>query len=466
MLVLLPILAARVAPEQYAQVTVAATVAAIAAIFMGLGLETPLFRTWFATRDDPPARRAAQQTAFTLMLISSGSAFLVFAIGAVLFNTVSDAWSPALIVLALAGAIGQTLIRGYALPLLRANDRRRAYLLVQVAGTIAHPLLVGLLVVVIPLGSLGWVMGATLAQVAGVVVAARFLRDTVSLDMDHQARKQLLGLGLPLIPHAAAQWTLSASDRLILAVLVPAASVGVYGMAYAAGAVVAMALTEFNRALMNEYGRHVPTVSADGRARRETERSLGPLIELQVIVTAVVTFVAAVLGPPIFEWVFPESYAVGADLLPLIVLGSGLFGLYYIPVDLLVLIEGRTRLLGLATWAGATANVIANLALIPRVGILGAAQATVIGYSVMLTAVSYYAFKTAVVRPRLRLGPAAFVLVVASLWAVMEFLGASRLNREVMGAVATICVTVSGWFLSWRAISAMQIEGRVVDNQQ
>jgi O-antigen/teichoic acid export membrane protein len=73
-----------------------------------------------------------------------------------------------------------------------------------------------------------------------------------------------------------------------------------------------------------------------------------------------------------------------------VALASLAYGVYFMVVSAVFLVR-RTRLLPLLTLAAGLANVAANLLLIPRFGILGAAVATLIGYGVLTVATTIYA---------------------------------------------------------------------------
>lgn len=384
MFALLPILTARVSPEEYARVNVAMTISGLAVIIMGVGLETPLFRSWFATRDDTIRRQRLLTTAKSLMAIASA---VTMALGSLIVLSVdisSGAWSANLVVLALVGAVAQTFVANYFLPLLRAMDRTREYLRVQLMAVTAQAGLLVILVLFASKGSAGWVLAIVLGQWAGLGLAANYLRIRLDFGLDRPTTSGLLRLSLPLIPHAGAHWSLAGVDRLVLLAFVPAATVGIYGLVYTLSALVGTVLTEINRALMREYGRLVG--SSDAAAASD----LTVLSTVQILASLVASFAAAAVGPHVYTLVFPAEYTAGADVIPWVVLGYLFFGFYYVFVVRLTMIEGKTGLLAVATLFGAAVNLGVNVVLIPRLEMIGAALATAIGYGAMLAAVGTY----------------------------------------------------------------------------
>lgn len=451
MFVLLPVLTTRVSPEEYARVSVASTAAGIAIILMGLGLETPVFRMWFVTQADPERRARLLLTAKSILVVSTT---VIATVGALLVSNIevsSDAWSSELIILALVGGVAQTSITSYALPLLRAQDRTREYLRVQLAANLAQAALLALFVLAIDAGAAGWMLAVVLGQWCGVAVAARSLHVTLRLDIDRPITTELLRQSLPMIPHAAAHWSLAGVDRFVLLVYVPASIVGIYGLVYTMSGIVGIVLSELTRALMNEYGR---IIHMEGESIAE---DLSALATVQVIASLVVSFVAAVLGPPIFRLLIASEYASGAAVIPWVVLGYMFFGLYYIFVVRLTIIDGRSGLLAAGTIIGALSNLGANFMLIPRYGMQGAALATAFGYVVMLLAVGVYVQRVGRYPLRISGRPLALLLfLLGGLLVSVELADeVPQPWHSILAAAGSSLAVVTGFVLARRQLSRL-----------
>ena len=86
----------------------------------------------------------------------------------------------------------------------------------------------------------------------------------------------------------------------------------------------------------------------------------------------------------------PPSYWEAATFVPLLSLGAVLFGWYFVPMDSIVLIEGRTRSLFVWTLIAAATNVGLNLVFVPRLGAIAAAGSTAVGYGLLFLLVLIY----------------------------------------------------------------------------
>lgn len=122
-------------------------------------------------------------------------------------------------------------------------------------------------------------------------------------------------------------------------------------------------------------------------------RSLGLLLALGLVVPATVPLLAA----DVMALVYPPAYAAGASALVVLCFAvTAVFATY--PHLMLLLAAGRQRLMMVISTTAALFNVGANLLLIPRYGILGAAWTTVATEGFVLLAAAACARRTTGVR--------------------------------------------------------------------
>jgi O-antigen/teichoic acid export membrane protein len=188
---------------------------------------------------------------------------------------------------------------------------------------------------------------------------------------------------LPLIPHFAAHWTLSISDRAILERFVSISSLGIYSLAYQFGTVLQMLTTSVNQAIIPAFSR---------AARDERERSvLGRLATYYYLAVAALSLLVASTAKDLIDLVTPPSYHEAGQLVPVIALGIAAMGFYSIPMNLLSMTAGRTALIPIITGTAAGINVALNLVLVPRMGIVAAAIDTAAGYGALAVLTTVYA---------------------------------------------------------------------------
>jgi len=104
-------------------------------------------------------------------------------------------------------------------------------------------------------------------------------------------------------------------------------------------------------------------------------------------------FGALVLAEPALRlFTTTEIASQGYFVVPLVALGVLFLGAYGVIGHILVLVK-RTKIMALVWVIAAVANLGLNIALVPHLGILGAAIAVLVAYLLTLGIGSYYSFK-------------------------------------------------------------------------
>lgn len=218
---------------------------------------------------------------------------------------------------------------------------------------------------------LGQLMGAGLVVVVAMLIVFRLPR----IRADRHLARQALRFGLPLVPHAGAAWVLNVSDRWLLALLLPLsaaasqAQVGIYWIGYQVGYAVALLGVSVQSAWLPIVYRQTDP-SHGGRV-------VGAMLLLTTGILSTVAVALAAIGPELVSTIAGETYADAAAVLAIVAAASVFYGLYAVAVPVL-LHERRTSTMAAVTIGAGLVNVATNIALIPLVGIIGSAVATLI----------------------------------------------------------------------------------------
>jgi O-antigen/teichoic acid export membrane protein len=205
---------------------------------------------------------------------------------------------------------------------------------------------------------------------------------------------------------------LGSADRFILERLVSLEEVGIYNVGYQLGLGMSVMAGAANNTLIPLYGRML-----------DSEKARRDVVVATTYYAAAVVCVAlglSLFGEDLVTLFTPPSYHAAGSLIPWVVLGYVFFALYFPPTNLLALTYGRSSVIGLATGLGAIVNVGLNFAVIPFLGIMGAAATTALTYFVMMTSVAWLARRTAplpIEKRRVGLLLAAGAIVFAVGWA-------------------------------------------------
>ncbi len=236
----------------------------------------------------------------------------------------------------------------------------------------------GLLIVVI-LGGLGpsvmgaiavYLIAASIQAIGFLIVARRVSADNVGAES--LSYRELLRYGLRLYPASLSGFFIYRIDAYLIAFLLaaPSAPLGYYSMAVGLAEMVFF----FPNAVSTLFFPHVA-----GSPREESDRQVAMMSRVTLLVTGAFAL-ALVPAAAVMIWVVLPDF--GPALPALIVLLPGVVALSLAKVvGAFVGGIGRPEIDSYVSVVALIVNIIANLILIPRLGIVGASAASLVSYS-------------------------------------------------------------------------------------
>jgi O-antigen/teichoic acid export membrane protein len=236
-----------------------------------------------------------------------------------------------------------------------------ALLLVERCGLAARGILLGLIA-----GSL--IVGAPALEALGRSFVRR---------RDEEQARVLLRFGLPLTLSYAMNYVLSTSDRLLVQWFLGPAAVGVYSVSYNT---MDRALTSvFLAVSLASFPLAVSKLEREGveAARRQVYLNGTALLALALPACAGLIVVNA----PLASVLIGEPFRAQArEIMPWIAAASLLAGFQVHFFDHAFHLGRRTALCAWSLGPAVAVNVVMNVVLLPRIGLMGAVYATVGGY--------------------------------------------------------------------------------------
>ena len=256
------------------------------------------------------------------------------------------------------------------------------------AVKVSQPLITTVLLVVI-LGALGLGVAGAIAvfvvvamiNTIGFIFAAVRVGRTVP-DPGVAPYRQLISYGLRFYPGSLSGFFSFRTDVYLIAFLLadPSASLGYYSMAVALAEMIFL----FPKAVATIFFPHVA-----GSHRQDADRQVASVSRVTLLVSG--TF-ALILVPCAAAMIWTVLPAFGASIPPFLILLPGVVALSGATVvGGYVTGIGRPGINSLVSVIALIVNIVANLILIPRLGIIGAAIASLVSYtlsSLLLTAVA------------------------------------------------------------------------------
>lgn len=240
-------------------------------------------------------------------------------------------------------------------------------------------------------GVMGLLAGYSAGAAVVVGLAVWLTRDTLTLRFDPRWLRAGLLFGVPLIPHLLAHHIMVYADRAVLMKFSGATETGVYSSAYLVASGVTIACLALNKAsLARVYGTMArviagKTANADADAidaSKAAEQRLGDIFTMWLALVCALATSATLVGPDVLQTIMPARFASASALVPMLVWGTALHGMYLIPVNTLLFVK-KTRLISTISIGAAIANLVLNWLWVPRFGALGAALATIGAYALL-----------------------------------------------------------------------------------
>lgn len=237
--------------------------------------------------------------------------------------------------------------------------------------------------------------------------------------------------GVPTIAHVASMHVLAAGDRIMVEHFLGFSSVARYHVAYIVGSVGTVLLSAFNHAWS-------PIILGAKEDERWQQLAVTGLLVHRLAAGGVA--IIALLSPIALTIAAPSGYEIAALVAPtaVVAFSAVMMSAYLAGVHVIF----QTKRTGVLAWVSPTAacvNLALNLVLLPRMGLIGAAFATVMAYGVQAGLVRIVARGTVAVpwRRGAMLGASGVALVGAGFGAVLTIDGLGLAFR-VGGALAAL----------------------------
>lgn len=195
--------------------------------------------------------------------------------------------------------------------------------------------------------------------------------------------KQYSAYGLPLAMTFVLAWVTSSSDRLMIVWLLGEAATGLYSVGYdLAQHSLGLVLTILNTAAL-------PLAIRAFEQKGVSAASIQMRHNGELMITAALVGAAGLIaiGPAMITLFVGEDFREGAsNVFPWIAVAAAIVGIKSFHFDIVFHLTKNSGWLVLTSGLAAVVNVIANLLLIPRFGIVGAAWGTLLALLVAMTA--------------------------------------------------------------------------------
>lgn len=206
-----------------------------------------------------------------------------------------------------------------------------------------------------------------------------------------ESLKSMLKFALPYLPGSLAAMMVQIIDVPIVRALTNESTLGTYRANYKLGILMMLFVSMFNYAWQPFF--------LNNAKEQNAKELFAKVLTLFMIVCSLIWVVLSFFIDDFASFkiyhnksIIGQGYLSGVYIVPIILLAYLFYGMY-VNFTAGIYIKEKTKYFPIVTGAGAAINVIANFLMIPHLGILGAALATLASYVVMSVGLFFYSQK-------------------------------------------------------------------------
>ena len=244
---------------------------------------------------------------------------------------------------------------------------------------------------------------------------------------DSERLKDLLKIGLPLLPNFLIYWIYNSADKVMISHMLGTDFTGVYAVASRIGHISNLIYNAFAGGwLYFAYS----TMNDDDQVQMKSN-----VFEYLGAISFAATAMLMAVSRLGFELLFPPEYHAGYLVAPYLFLSPLMLMLYQVIANQFTIVK-KTYMNLLTLTVGAAVNVALNWILIRAIGIEGASIATVTGYAISVSVCLFWLrrMKLIVINPRAAIN-AAVMLVYFLCWRLILH---ATIIGSILGALAVI----------------------------
>jgi O-antigen/teichoic acid export membrane protein len=391
-LISFPILARIFSVEQYGLIALVSSAIAVAVVFGKCGLQTYVQR-FFKEAAVSPAPGSLERY-YSTVYVTAGSLGLLWSLpfALLVFRYVPGRLISAQLQLLLGFAAALVFLRSISsmvTNLLQVQGRTTAYNVLQISTKAATVTVTVLLLLTWRRSPEVFFLGTVAVEAIAVLAVVPYLRRKSMFALaafDWRVCRQALLFGFPMMGTEIFWLVLDSGDRFLVKGFLGTRQLGFYAAAYNISgyireslcAPLVLALFPLVMELWVEKGRD------------QTRKFLSNSMNQFVLVSIAVVVAVSACASDAINIVASPKYYEAHRLLPILITGMMLNALAMFPRSALM-IHKRTVLMMNVNIVACVVNVALNIVLLPRIGLLGAAIATLGSYAAMTALFALYA---------------------------------------------------------------------------
>ena len=335
---------------------------------------------------------------------------------------------------------------------LRLVQRAKLFAILRLGNVLINVALVLYLLLKLEYGIEAIFYSNLAASILTMIVIWVITLPMLSGDWNRELLSQALKFGLPFIPAGIGYAINETLDRFFLNAMSPDKISEIYGGTYTSEDIVGIYNACYKLAVFMLLLVQMYRMAWQPFFMRQSDKEDAPKVFAQaftffnaaaailfVTVALFVEYIVAIKIPVVDVYLIGEEYWMGLSIVPVLLMAYWFQG-WYVNFSAGIFIAEETKRLAQITLTGALITIVANLLLIPKLGMMGSATATLMSYLVM--ALLIYRYSTRSLKVPYKLWQAFAVVGVSAITIVIKpFL--SHLNfSDIAGSVLLLLIAV------------------------
>lgn len=256
---------------------------------------------------------------------------------------------------------------------LRLNNKAKIFAMFKVINVVINVAMNLILIIGFKMGIEAILISNVIASFCTVLLLLPVIIKNLDFEFNRELFSELLRFSLPYIPAGISSNIIQVIDRPILLYLTDDKVTGIYTANYKLGIIMMLFVTIFDFAWRPFFLNHAKDPDA--------KKIFSKVMTLFIAVGSMICLATSVFLPEIIK-IFGQDFRSGYYIIPVVLLAYLFNGIY---VNLMpgIYFEKKTKYLPLITGIAAGLNVGVNFLLIPVMGMMGAALATLVSYMSM-----------------------------------------------------------------------------------
>lgn len=386
---LLPLYTHLFTPDEYGVISLAYAFMGMALIFYRYGMDSALLKYAIAFKDE--SRIVYLSTIYTMQVITTiAFSAVIYSYSPILSIYILSIEEPKLIML-LSGILACDALWNLSILLLRAEEKPIQFVIFNLLNVLATMGLNIYFVVHLERGIEGVLLANLISSLLLLILSFPVILKRLNLKKSSlPVAKKILKFGLPFLPAGIFTMIMELANRYLLVIIDGSSSVGLFSAGHKIGMLGLIVVMGFNMGWTPYFLKR----GQQKHARNDFSISATIFLGLLGFVMLTISlWVQELMQIKIGDaTLIGEQFWAAGEVVYLILLAYFFFGMYVIQLPG-VYMKNKTKFIPWFRFVGAASNILLNIFLIPKYGVIGSAWATCIAYFLMTLMIYIYSNK-------------------------------------------------------------------------